>query len=117
MYKLFKERGYSDITLKNMETYGEISLGRYTPTIEALLNRDGYNIDNPSITGDKSIKSTDAWSLEVSDDIAKDLNRLARRGTKPPVRHQTSKPKTQEKQEIKAGARIDLFDLIFSDDD
>lgn len=116
MYKVFKEQGYADIVLKNMETFAEISLGRFTPTMKSLLETDGYTIDDPSIKGDKSISSIDKWSLEVSDDIAKDLNKLARRGTKAPVRYQTSKPKTDEPK-IKPGMRVDLFDLIFNDED
>lgn len=116
MYKVFKEQGYADIVLKNMETFAEISLGRLTPTIISLLETDGYDIDRADRKGDKSITSIDKWSLEVSDDIAKDLNELARRGTKAPVRHQTSKPKTKEPK-IKPGMKVDLFDLIFNDED
>lgn len=114
MYKVFKERGYTDITLRNMETFAEISLGRFSSSIRTLLERDGYSIDNPSETGSKSISTGDRWSIDVSDDIAKDLNNLARKGTRKPIRHQTSKPKTND---IKPGMRVDLFDLIFSDED
>lgn len=119
MYKLFKEKGYSDITLMNTDTYGEISLGRYRPIIGELLKKDGYDVDMPEFVGGKSIKSMDKWSLELSDEVAKELNNLASRGTKPPVRSQVSKLKQskQPKQEIKAGVRIDLFDLIFNDED
>lgn len=114
MYKVFKERGYTDVVLKNMETFAEISLGRFSSSMRTLLEMDGYSIDDPSITGSKSIFTGDRWSIEVSDDIAKDLNNLARKGTKKPVRHQTSKPKTND---IKPGMRVDLFDLIFNDED
>ena len=103
MYKVIKEAGNnSNVTLKNTETNAEVIIGRLSVEIVNKLELAGYTFGD----ADGEIKLKDKWELEVSEEIGKDLGRLAMKMTRP-IRDQ--KKKTIQK---KSNKEIDAMDVL-----
>lgn len=103
MYKVIKEAGNNaNVTLKNTETNAEVIIGRLSVEIVNKLELAGYTFGDT----DGEIKLKDKWELEVSEEIGKDLGRLAMKMTKP-IRDQRKKvtPKKSNKE-------IDAMDVL-----
>ena len=104
MYKVIKESGNNaNITLKNTETNAEVIIGRLSVEIMNKLELAGYTFGD----ADGEIKLKDKWELEVSEEIGKDLGRLAMKMTRP-VRDQRKKVTTPKK----SNKEIDAMDVL-----
>lgn len=99
MYKILKSQGNnSNVTLRNTETNAEINLGRLSMDILNKLEEDGH----------KDLSYKEEWDLEISEDIAKEMGRLAMKMTKP-VRDQSKKAKDLFR---KPNKEIDAMDVL-----
>lgn len=100
MYKVFKPKGYNtNVSVENMETSASIIIGRLSIEVLSILEKAGHKIEN----------YTEEINLEVNSDVAKELSSLALK-MKKPVRAKVEK---KPKEEVKADASVDAFDLIF----
>ena len=104
MYRVLKEKGNNkNITLENMDTKANIIIGRVSSSILDLLNEAGHRIGE-----DMGLTIKDEWSLEVNDEIGKELARKALSMSKP-VRDQSKKTKDLFK---KPNNKIDAMDVL-----
>lgn len=100
MYKVCKDMGATEnVFLKNTDTMAEINLGRVTPTLCRILEKDGYDFSDPGIIRTE-------WDFKVSSEVKDELRKLAM-PMKKPIRDQR-KVKTEEKKEI-----VDVLDIIY----
>ena len=108
MYRVNKEIGTSEnVYLQNTDTMAEINLGRITPTICRILEKDGYSLGD--IYTGTVVTLKEKWSLKVSDEVKDELRKLAM-PMKKPIRDQR-KVKQEEKKEVKQP--VDLLDIIY----
>lgn len=104
MYKVVKEMGNTEnIYLQNTDTMAEVNLGRITPTICRILEKDGYSLGE--IYTGTAVTLKEKWSLTVSNEVKDELRKLAM-PMKKPVRDQSKKEKP--KKEI-----VDVLDIIY----
>ena len=105
MYRVVKPTGFNvNIVVENTDTRANIIIGRLTPTIMSILEKNGY-------TDLHSTGVTDEWKFEVNKETAIELVHEAMKIVKP-KRDQSKKP-TEDKKEIKMTAGVDAFDLIY----
>ena len=108
MYRVNKETGTSEnVYLQNTDTMAEINLGRITPAMCRILEKDGYSLGE--IYTGTVITLKEKWTLKVSDEVKDELRKLAM-PMKKPIRDQR-KVKQEEKKEIKQP--VDLLDIIY----
>lgn len=104
MYKVVKDIGkMENVFLKNTDTMAEVNLGRISPAICNALLKDGYEFETMD---DKEGKITfkEKWELKVSEEVKKELGRLAM-PMKKPIRDQ--RKKTTDKP------IVDVLDIIY----
>lgn len=107
MYKVVKEMGVNEnVYLQNTDTMAEVNLGRITPTICRILEKDGYSLGE--IYTGTAVTLKEKWSLKVSDEVKDELRKLAM-PMKKPIRDQ--RKVKQEKKETKQP--VDLLDIIY----
>ena len=106
MYKVCKDYGTSEnVFLKNTDTMAEVNLGRITPGLVRILERDGYTFEDKD--GEAFVDLKEKWELKVSDDVKKELGKLAM-PMKKPIRDQRKKTEDKPKKEI-----VDVLDIIY----
>ena len=103
MYRVLKEKGNNvNITLENIETKASVIIGRVTIEILNILESAGHKIGDGGVA---TIK--DAWSLEVNEEVGKEIASKAMRMSKP-IRDQRKKPETPKKE----NRHIDAMDVL-----
>ena len=117
MYKLLKPKGYNqNVTLENTDTHASIIIGRLSMVIVTVLEKEGYNIDDPSSS--KYLELTKEWDITINEDTKKELQHMAMKMTKP-IR-KTNKQDVEQVNSNKSkttSAPVDVFSLIFGLDD
>lgn len=109
MYKVAKDIGKSEnVYLQNTDTMAEINLGRITPGLLRILEKDGYTFDTAD---DTSITLKEKWSLKVSEEVKTELGRLAM-PMKKPIRDQRKKP-LEDKPTEESKQPVDVLDIIY----
>lgn len=99
MYKICKDIGATEnVFLKNTDTMAEINLGRVTPGLCRILEKDGYDFSDPGIVRTE-------WDFKVSPEVKDELRKLAM-PMKKPIRDQSKK--VEPKKEI-----VDVLDIIY----
>lgn len=97
MYKVLKEKGNNqNVTVRNVETKGEVIIGRVSIEIMNKLEEAGI----------KDINFRDDWDYEVEETIGKDLQKLAMK-MKKPIRDQR-----KERAPKKSNKEIDAMDVL-----
>ena len=116
MYRISKDRGNDqNITLTNVETNASVIIGKLTMAIMDVLEKEvKFNTDKGDDTG---IKIRDKWDFAISDEVGKELAKMAS-PIKKPIRNQskTTSEQTQsiQRKKTKSGREVvDVFDLIF----
>lgn len=101
MYKIVKDPGTtSNVFLQNTDTMAEVNLGRISPTICRILEKEGYSCGE--MFEGKVTPPEVKWNLTISE-VAKDAFRKLAIPMKKPVRQQQTEPKKT----------VNLMDMIF----
>ncbi len=98
MYRVRKPIGNGVVSVENTETHASVIIGRISMEMMNILEEAGYEV--PAYT--------EEWDLEVNKECARALSLLAM-PMKKPIRDQRKK----KPEEIKPGADVDVFDLIY----
>ena len=117
MYRISKDKGNNqNITLTNVEAKASVIIGKLTMDIMRILEKE-VEFDESK---EHTIKLKDKWDFTVSDEVGKELAKMAS-PIKKPIRAKTSRPSTASEQTqpiqrktTKSGREVvDVFDLIF----
>lgn len=100
-YRVLKEPGSgANVVVENTNTRANIIIGRLDTRIINILTDAGFEVNTDKL------KLSDAWSLAINEDTAKQLVHLTMRMTKP-IRDQR-KPETKKQ----ANKQIDAMDVM-----
>lgn len=106
MYAVSKGRGYDNVIVTNLDTNASVNIGHITMNILSLLEEDGYKFNKDE---EDSLNSYDKWTLNVSNETATKLMKLAF-DIKKPIR--TKEIKIHKIEQKKNNKEIDAMDVL-----
>ena len=113
MYAVLKDRGsMANVTLRNKDTGVDLVLGKITRKMLDILHKEIPDIASGSMS--------EPWGYTVSEELAKDLAKLAM-PMKKPVRTKKTSTVTESEHEAepattKSGKKpVDIFDLLYGE--
>jgi hypothetical protein len=108
MYRVVKEIGVNEnVFLQNTDTMAEVNLGRITPTICRILEKDGYSLGE--IYTGTAVTLKEKWTLNISDEVKDELRKLAMPINKP-IRDQR---KVKQEEKKVTTQPVDILDIIY----